>query len=145
MSMEERTEKFHTDAQRPKDKNTPKDIDKLKKFLFKNQAHRFTDREQSHLFQAIQLYVTMYTANPEPDSPALALVEDALKMWVHPVPCDGILCTDRSSSSSSARACDTAFRNNADECDATVRGMWELLQQQHSIGHVHPATTWQVP
>jgi hypothetical protein len=44
MSMEARTEQFHTDAQRPKDKNTAKDIEKLRKFLFKNQAHRFTDR-----------------------------------------------------------------------------------------------------
>ncbi|KAF6260045.1 hypothetical protein COO60DRAFT_929727 [Scenedesmus sp. NREL 46B-D3] len=80
MSMEARSEQFHTDAQRIKDKNTAKDIDKLRKFLFKNQSYRFTDREQSHLFQAIQLYVTMYTNNPEPDSPALNLVEDALKM-----------------------------------------------------------------
>ena len=44
MSMEARTEQFHTDAQRPKDKNTAKDIDKLRKFLFKNQAYRFIDR-----------------------------------------------------------------------------------------------------
>uniref|UniRef100_A0A383WFS1 Translation initiation factor 5A C-terminal domain-containing protein n=1 Tax=Tetradesmus obliquus TaxID=3088 RepID=A0A383WFS1_TETOB len=80
MSMEARTEQFHTDAQRPKDKNTAKDIDKLRKFLFKNQAYRFTDRDQSHLFQAIQLYVTMYSSSPEPDSPALNLVEDALKL-----------------------------------------------------------------
>ncbi|WIA34477.1 hypothetical protein OEZ86_012808 [Tetradesmus obliquus] len=43
-------------------------------------AYRFTDRDQSHLFQAIQLYVTMYSSSPEPDSPALNLVEDALKM-----------------------------------------------------------------
>jgi hypothetical protein len=42
--MEARTEQFHTDAQRPKDKYTAKDIEKLRKFLFKNQAHRFTDR-----------------------------------------------------------------------------------------------------
>lgn len=42
---------------------------------------RFTDSEQQRLFQAIQLYVTMFSsANPEPDSPALGLVEDALKM-----------------------------------------------------------------
>lgn len=42
---------------------------------------RFTDSEQQRLFQAIQLYVTAFSSsNPEPDSPALGLVEDALKM-----------------------------------------------------------------
>lgn len=64
--MDERTEKFHTDAQRPKDKNTHKDIDKLRKFLYKNQNHRFTDKEQMNLYQAIQRYVNAYTADPEP-------------------------------------------------------------------------------
>eukprot|EP00882_Tetradesmus_deserticola_P017671 GHRQ01018936.1.p2 GENE.GHRQ01018936.1~~GHRQ01018936.1.p2 ORF type:complete len:184 (+),score=60.85 GHRQ01018936.1:571-1122(+) len=78
--MEARCEQFHTDAQRQKDKNTAKEIEKLRKFLFKNQACRFTDRDQSQLFQAIQLYVTKYTNSPEPDSPVLSLVEDALKM-----------------------------------------------------------------
>lgn len=42
---------------------------------------RFTDSEQQRLFQAIQLYVTMFSSGtPEPDCPALQLVEDALKM-----------------------------------------------------------------
>lgn len=42
---------------------------------------RFTDSEQQRLLQAIQLYVAMFSSsNPEPDSPALGLVEDALKM-----------------------------------------------------------------
>jgi hypothetical protein len=42
---------------------------------------RFTDTEQQRLFQAIQLYVTMFSSGtPEPDCPALQLVEDALKM-----------------------------------------------------------------
>lgn len=49
-------------------------------FLFKNQGYRFTDSEQQRLFQAIQLYVTMFSSPPEPDSPALALVQDALAM-----------------------------------------------------------------
>lgn len=54
---------------------------------------RFTDSEQQRLFQSIQLYVTMFSSsNPEPDSPALGLVEDALKMPFtgesgHPVSC----------------------------------------------------------
>lgn len=49
---------------------------------------RFTDSEQQRLFQAIGCYVTMYSSSssissaPEQagDSPALGLVEDALKM-----------------------------------------------------------------
>jgi hypothetical protein len=44
-------------------------------------GRRFTDSEQQRLFQAIQLYVSMFsTGSPEPDCPALQLVEDALKM-----------------------------------------------------------------
>lgn len=81
--MEERVTQFHTDAGRPRDAKTPKDIDRLRKFLFRNQEHRFTEREQSHLFQAVQLYVTAYTARQEDgdgDNPAAALLEDALKM-----------------------------------------------------------------
>ena len=99
-SMEARVEQFHKDAHRPRDKKTPKDIDKLRKFLYKNQEFRFTEREQSHLFQAVQLYVTAYTSaaaaagnttgapalvaaahdEDEGSNPAATLLEDALKM-----------------------------------------------------------------
>lgn len=45
---------------------------------------RFTDSEQQRLFQTIGCYVTMYSSSSTPeqagDSPALGLVEDALKM-----------------------------------------------------------------
>jgi hypothetical protein len=89
--MEARVEQFHSDAARPRDARTPRDIDRLRKFLYKNQEYRFTDREQSHLFQAVQLYVTAYTPSststsgrtapgPEETNPAAELLEDALKM-----------------------------------------------------------------
>lgn len=87
--MEARVEQFHMDAARPRDARTPRDIERLRKFLYKNQEYRFTDREQSHLFQAVQLYVTAYTPNSsssaaaaasEEDNPAAELLEDALKM-----------------------------------------------------------------
>eukprot|EP00195_Chlamydomonas_chlamydogama_P003750 CAMPEP_0202919280 /NCGR_PEP_ID=MMETSP1392-20130828/75455_1 /ASSEMBLY_ACC=CAM_ASM_000868 /TAXON_ID=225041 /ORGANISM="Chlamydomonas chlamydogama, Strain SAG 11-48b" /LENGTH=134 /DNA_ID=CAMNT_0049612591 /DNA_START=20 /DNA_END=422 /DNA_ORIENTATION=+ len=70
------------DAQKPKDPvKTPREIERLRKFLFKNQEYRFTDREQSHLFNAIQLHVTHYSSGTEgDDNPALGLLEDALKM-----------------------------------------------------------------
>lgn len=35
MSLAERVEQFHTDAQRPRDGRTAKDIQRLQKFLFK--------------------------------------------------------------------------------------------------------------
>eukprot|EP00775_Hariotina_reticulata_P002093 gene2093-2411_t len=79
-SMEARCQQFQTDAQRPRDQKTSKDIDKLKKFLYKNQEYRFSDKEQTYLFQAVQLYAHSYIAVPVPDSPAVELVEDALKM-----------------------------------------------------------------
>ncbi len=37
--MEARCQQFLTDAQRPNDSRTIKDIQKLKQFLFKNQVH----------------------------------------------------------------------------------------------------------
>lgn len=80
MSTEARCLQFLTDAQRPKDNKTVKDIEKLKKFLFKNQEHRFTEREQTHLFQAIQVYANSPHDTNDGDHPALSLVDDALKM-----------------------------------------------------------------
>jgi hypothetical protein len=80
MSIEARVEQFHTDAQRPLDNKTEKDVSKLQKFLFRNQEYRFTEREQSHLFQAVQLYVTKYSESTAEVNPAQLLLEDALKM-----------------------------------------------------------------
>lgn len=79
--MDERCAQFATDAQRPRDGKTRKEIAKLQKFLFRNQEHRFTERAQSHLFSAVQTHVANHSAAPlEDDNPALPLVEDALKM-----------------------------------------------------------------
>ncbi|KAF8063773.1 hypothetical protein HT031_003630 [Scenedesmus sp. PABB004] len=78
MSVEERCAQFAGDAAaRPK---AGREIDKLRKFLHKNQGTRFTAKEQGHLFAAVGAYAKAAAAAPEPDAPALGLVEDALKM-----------------------------------------------------------------
>lgn len=83
MSMEDRVAQFHIDAQQPRSAKTAKEIEKLRKFLFKNQEYRFTEREQSHLFSAVQSHFAAHQDLP-PDqadnNPALLLLDDALKM-----------------------------------------------------------------
>ncbi|GFR41842.1 hypothetical protein Agub_g2621 [Astrephomene gubernaculifera] len=80
--MEDRVQQFHTDAQRPRDARTPKEIERLRKFLFKNQEYRFTEREQSHLFCAVQAHFAAHADLPDEEArePALGLIDDALKM-----------------------------------------------------------------
>lgn len=80
--MEARTEQFQRDAQKARDPNrTPKEIERLRKFLFKNQERRLTEREQSHLFSAVQCHFSAYQDCTGDDAePALGLLEDALKM-----------------------------------------------------------------
>lgn len=58
------------------------------RFALYMQEHRFTDREQAHLFQAVQVHATAATSTSASGAPppeqlkeaGLALVEDALKM-----------------------------------------------------------------
>lgn len=80
--MEERCAQFQADAARPRDPvKTVKEIERLRKFLFKNQEYRFTDREQTHLFGAIQAHYAAHCELSETErEPALMLVDDALKM-----------------------------------------------------------------
>ncbi|GLC44972.1 hypothetical protein PLESTB_000670200 [Pleodorina starrii] len=80
--MEDRVQQFQIDAQRPRDPKTPKEIERLRKFLFKNQEYRFTEREQSHLFSAVQAHYAAHADLPDASArePALELIEDALKM-----------------------------------------------------------------
>ncbi|GIL63209.1 hypothetical protein Vafri_17338 [Volvox africanus] len=80
--MEDRVQQFHVDAQRPRDTKTPKEIERLRKFLFKNQEYRFTEREQSHLFSAVQAHYAAHADLPDESArePALMLIDDALKM-----------------------------------------------------------------
>lgn len=56
-----------------------KELLTLRRFLFKNQNHRFTEREKQKLYTAIQ---THYANNAKTDSApfVLNLIEDALKM-----------------------------------------------------------------
>ncbi len=45
------------------------------------QEHRFTEREQTHLFQAIQVYAnSAHDHSSSDEHPALSLADDALKM-----------------------------------------------------------------
>ncbi|EFJ46997.1 hypothetical protein VOLCADRAFT_92526 [Volvox carteri f. nagariensis] len=80
--MEDRVQQFHLDAQRPRDAKTPKEIERLRKFLYKNQEYRFTEREQSQLFSAIQAHYAAHADLPDESAkePALQLIDDALKM-----------------------------------------------------------------
>ncbi|GLI70973.1 hypothetical protein VaNZ11_016076 [Volvox africanus] len=80
--MEDRVQQFHVDAQRPRDTKTPKEIERLRKFLFKNQEYRFTEREQSHLFSAVQAHYAAHADLPDESArePAQMLIDDALKM-----------------------------------------------------------------
>mmetsp|Transcript_23398 Transcript_23398/g.30392 ORF Transcript_23398/g.30392 Transcript_23398/m.30392 type:complete len:193 (+) Transcript_23398:29-607(+) len=88
--MEDRIAQFHSDAQNHNNNNgispkISKEIAKLQKFLFRNQSYRFTERDKSHMFSAIECYVSLYSNNlPAEDdtavSPVLNLLDDALKM-----------------------------------------------------------------
>ncbi|KAG1654931.1 hypothetical protein FOA52_004717 [Chlamydomonas sp. UWO 241] len=93
--MEERVTLFMTEAQRLSAAGdagrSSKEIAKLCKFVFKNQEHRFSDREQSHLFQAVQVHVARAPGvrgaplaseaeGEQFNSAALGLLEDTLKM-----------------------------------------------------------------
>uniref|UniRef100_A0A0G4HDQ5 Translation elongation factor IF5A C-terminal domain-containing protein n=1 Tax=Chromera velia CCMP2878 TaxID=1169474 RepID=A0A0G4HDQ5_9ALVE len=80
--MEARVSQFLSDSQKPLDAKTLKEIDKLRKFLFKNQGYRFGDKEQGQLFEAVQTHASRLAASPEEAqrNAALQLVDDALKM-----------------------------------------------------------------
>ncbi|KAG2485104.1 hypothetical protein HYH03_016095 [Edaphochlamys debaryana] len=79
--MDERCAQFQADAARPRDARTAKEVEKLRKFLFKNQEYRFTERAQTHLFGAVQAHISSHASLSEEErEPALLLVEDALKM-----------------------------------------------------------------
>ena len=49
--MEARCEQFYTDSKKLK----TSDIQKLKKFLFKNQDYKFKDNEKTKLFNSIEV------------------------------------------------------------------------------------------
>ena len=90
--LEDRCIQFHEAAMGTgKSKGTAKEIATLRKFLYKNQTQRFTDKATSRLFDSIQIYCTTGNDAKNPNSssnktvsPSLedreGLLEDALKM-----------------------------------------------------------------
>ncbi len=79
----------------------------MRKFLFKNQEYRFTEREQSHLFSAVQSHFAAHQDLP-PDqadnNPALLLIDDALKVMGDPRSNETLECGMPQSSAHGAKA-----------------------------------------
>ncbi|KAI8057566.1 uncharacterized protein B0P05DRAFT_591261 [Gilbertella persicaria] len=84
--MEQRIQQFHDDTKtipKPPTAKTIKQMNTLKKFIFKNQDYRFSDKEKNKLFACIEAYFTAFDRSGLTDKvSAFPLIEDALK-----VPC----------------------------------------------------------
>ncbi|CAO3632647.1 unnamed protein product [Cunninghamella blakesleeana] len=87
--MEQRIQKFHNDTKTittPPSAKTIKQMTTLKKFIYKNQDYKFTDKEKNKLFACIEAYFSAFdrstTTTSENTVSAFPLIEDALK-----VPC----------------------------------------------------------
>eukprot|EP00906_Rhabdomonas_costata_P003468 RCo005294 len=92
MSIEQRVQQFVDEAQKGLNKQTKKEIATLRRFLHRNQDHRFAEKEQTKLFSTVQKYASTYAvvgaggssggaaASEEIRAEALGLLEDALKM-----------------------------------------------------------------
>ncbi|KAI7906822.1 uncharacterized protein BX663DRAFT_497705 [Cokeromyces recurvatus] len=84
--MEQRIQQFHDDTKaipNPPTAKTVKQMNTLKKFIYKNQDYRFSDKEKNKLFACIETYFTVFDRSGLTDKiSAFPLIEDALK-----VPC----------------------------------------------------------
>ncbi|KAG2213564.1 hypothetical protein INT46_002270 [Mucor plumbeus] len=84
--MEQRIQQFHDDTKtipKPPTAKTVKQMNTLKKFIFKNQDYRFSDKEKNKLFACIEAYFTVFDRSGLTDKvSAFPLIEDSLK-----VPC----------------------------------------------------------
>ncbi|CAO3658859.1 unnamed protein product [Rhizopus stolonifer] len=83
--MEQRIQQFHHDTKaipKPPTAKTLKQMNTLKKFIFKNQDFRFSDKEKNKLFACIEAYFTVFDRSELTEQSAFPLIEDALK-----VPC----------------------------------------------------------
>ncbi|CAO3642706.1 unnamed protein product [Mucor hiemalis] len=84
--MEQRIQQFHNDTKtipKPPTTKTLKQMNTLKKFIFKNQDYRFSDKEKNKLFACIEAYFTVFDRSGLTDKvSSFPLIEDALK-----VPC----------------------------------------------------------
>lgn len=61
--MEQRIQQFHDDTKtipKPPTAKTVKQMNTLKKFIFKNQDYRFSDKEKNKLFACIEAYFTVF-------------------------------------------------------------------------------------
>ncbi|KAG1051442.1 hypothetical protein G6F43_006343 [Rhizopus delemar] len=84
--MEQRIQQFHDDTKnipKPPTAKTLKQMNTLKKFIFKNQDFRFSDKEKNKLFACIEAYFTVFDRSGLTEQvSSFPLIEDALK-----VPC----------------------------------------------------------
>ncbi|KAI8975464.1 hypothetical protein BDF20DRAFT_906765 [Mycotypha africana] len=84
--MEQRIQQFHDDTKsipNPPTAKTLKQMNTLKKFIYKNQDYRFSDKEKNKLFACIETYFTVFDRSGLANNvSAFPLIEDALK-----VPC----------------------------------------------------------
>ncbi|KAL9551792.1 hypothetical protein MBANPS3_004091 [Mucor bainieri] len=84
--MEQRIQQFHDDTKtipKPPTAKTVKQMNTLKKFIFKNQDYRFSDKEKNKLFACIEAYFTVFDRSGLTDKvSSFPLIEDSLK-----VPC----------------------------------------------------------
>ncbi|KAG0180175.1 hypothetical protein DFQ29_001120 [Apophysomyces sp. BC1021] len=82
--MEQRVQQFHDDTKnipKPPTAKTLKQLNTLRKFIFKNQDYRFSDKEKNKLFACIEAYFTVFdrTGSEASNVSAFPLIEDALK------------------------------------------------------------------
>jgi hypothetical protein len=85
--MEDRVAEFQSQASaRLPSPKLEREISSLRRFLHKNQEHKFTEREKQRLFTAVQAHFSNPAAAKPADGgdgesvPVVALIEDALKM-----------------------------------------------------------------
>ncbi len=74
--MEACCEQFYTDSKKLKQN----EIQRLKKFLYKNQNYKFKDNEKTKLFNSIEFYVSSCKEKTELKDHVFSLLEDALAM-----------------------------------------------------------------
>ncbi|KAK9729766.1 hypothetical protein K7432_000014 [Basidiobolus ranarum] len=81
--MEDRVKQFHVDAQQVGNialNKAVKGMNTLRKFIFKNQDYRFSDKEKNKLFGAIESYFHAFDRSETIQETAFPLIEDALKV-----------------------------------------------------------------
>ncbi|ORX95761.1 hypothetical protein K493DRAFT_407487 [Basidiobolus meristosporus CBS 931.73] len=83
--MEERVKQFHVDAQQAGNialNKALKGMNTLRKFIYKNQEYRFSDKEKNKLFGAIESYFHAFDRSDASEETAFPLIEDSLKVSI---------------------------------------------------------------